>query len=94
MDATTGRGPKRWLTVKDAAESLGLDESTVYRLCRSRKIPHRRIGAGGGRIVFTREDLSAYLESCVVPVAPIEPEPAPAQNVKLRYVRPQGSRRA
>jgi excisionase family DNA binding protein len=81
-----------WLTVKQAAEALKLDVSTLYRLCRARKIRHRRIGNGAGRIVFTQSDLAAYLDSCVVEVGP-EPEPTPLP-VRLRNFRPQGSRRA
>jgi excisionase family DNA binding protein len=82
-----------WLSVKQAAESLGLNETSVYRLCQAKKIPHRRIGAGGGRIVFTPEDLAAYLESCRVPIGEATPEPA-AYPVRLEFFRPQGSRRA
>jgi excisionase family DNA binding protein len=82
-----------WLNVKEAAEALGLDESTVYRLCRAHKIPHRRMGVRGGRITFTREDLAAYLASCVVPVGAPE-DPTPPTPVRLKHIRPQGSRRA
>ena len=89
MNQTKGQNPS-WLSVKQAAQRLGIDESTVYRLCRSRKIPHRRLGSGGGRIAFTAEDLSAYLESCQVPMG--EPETF-VLPVRLKHFRPQGSRR-
>jgi predicted DNA-binding transcriptional regulator AlpA len=82
-----------WLSVKDAELFLKLDASTIYRLCKAKQIPHRRIGTRGGRIVFTQADLDSYLDSCVVPVElpKTEPETLP---VRLKYVRPQGSRRA
>lgn len=87
-EATAG-----WLSVKDAAEALALNASTVYRLCQAGKIPHSRMGAGSGRVRFTRKDLADYLESCRVPLAAsaVDPEMPP---VRLKHYRPQGSRRA
>lgn len=82
------------MNVSEAAARLNLDESTVYRLCRARKIRHRRIGAGGGRISFTEDDLQAYLDSCVVEVVTPEDSSAPPPPVRLKYVRAQGARRA
>lgn len=84
--------PSPWLTVRQAADHLKVDISTLYRLCKARKIRHRRIGTGSGRIVFTAADLASYMESCVVEVGP-EPEPMPPPT-RLKYIRPQGSRRA
>ena len=83
----------RWLTVADVAGQLGLDPCSVYRLCRARKIPHRRIGAGSGRIVFTPADVDAYLAACVVEVATSGPEegPRPSPRASLEFFVPQGS---
>lgn len=83
----------QWMSVKEAAEQLGVDQSTVYRLCQSRKIQHRRIGAGGGRIVFRQEDLAAYLASCLVPVGPLDPDPVESPGFRLKHVRLPGTSR-
>lgn len=85
-----------FFSVKDAAARLGVDQSTVYRLCHARRIAHRRIGTGAGRIVFTEADLGAYLASCVVPVG--DPEPASPRHqipmdVLRTRLRPQGEGR-
>lgn len=86
--------PHAPLTVKQAAECLGVDQSTIYRLCQGRSIAHRRIGVGAGRIFFTEDDLGAYLAACAVPVG--EPEPR-VDRVSLeevrKYFRPQGESR-
>jgi excisionase family DNA binding protein len=68
-----------WLNVTAAAKYLGLDPATVYRLCTARRIRHRRVGVGSGRIVFSQADLDSYLEACVVEVGePLEPDGLPA----------------
>ena len=56
----------RTYQVQEVAELLGVAPSTVYDLARQRKIPHRRIGTGRGRIVFTEEDVEQFLNSCKV----------------------------
>ena len=56
----------RTYQVQEAAKVLGIAPSTVYDLARQRKIAHRRIGTGKGRIVFTEEDIEEFLNSCKV----------------------------
>jgi excisionase family DNA binding protein len=56
----------RTFQVQDVAKLLGVAASTVYDLARQRKIPHRRIGTGRGRIVFTEQDVEEFLVSCKV----------------------------
>jgi excisionase family DNA binding protein len=56
----------RTYQVREVAELLGVAPSTVYDLARQRKIAHRRIGTGRGRIVFTEEDIEEFLNSCKV----------------------------
>lgn len=70
------------MSVADAAKYLGLDRTSVYRMCDARKIRHRRMGLNGGRIVLDRADLDAYLESCVV-----EPNPPAAEPFQFRHLR-------
>lgn len=60
----------QWLSVRQAAESLGLGQGAIYQLVASGAIPHHRIGPSRGRILFKPEDLAEYVESCrVVPKA-------------------------
>jgi excisionase family DNA binding protein len=56
----------RTYQVQEVAKLLGVAASTVYDLTRQRKIPHRRIGTGRGRIVFTEQDVEDFLVSCKV----------------------------
>jgi excisionase family DNA binding protein len=67
--------------VADAAAYLGLDRSTIYRLCQLRRIRHRRLGLNGGRILLDREDLDAYLDTSVVEVGP------PAEPFQFKHLR-------
>ena len=54
------------LNVKTVAMRLGVSSSTVYDLAYQRKIPHRRIGAGRGRLLFAEEDVEEYVAACKV----------------------------
>jgi excisionase family DNA binding protein len=51
------------MTVKKTAERIGISTSKLYQLASSRAIGFYRIG---GKIVFTEEDINAYLASCRV----------------------------
>jgi len=59
-----------YIDARRAAEELGVTRDEVYRLVRSKRLRHHRLGANGGIIRFRREDLRAYLESCAVNPAP------------------------
>lgn len=54
------------LEVTDVARRLGVSVSTVYDMAKQRKIQHRRIGVGRGRVLFTEEDVQEYLEASKV----------------------------
>lgn len=64
------------MTVREAAEQLGLSETSLRLLVATKRIGHLRVGPSGGRIRFTPEHLAAYLDSCEVPVKSTAP-PAP-----------------
>lgn len=64
------------MTVKQAAERLGVSPSLVYALARAGKITHERHGLAGGRIVIREEALEAYRAGCVR--AGRGPSPGPA----------------
>lgn len=71
------------LTVKEAAELLGLSERTVYEMCYRRQIPFRRVRARGtgkqGKILISRQALEKWLEEG-------EPE-RKAKKPKLRLAK-------
>ncbi len=48
------------ITIREAAEMLGLSESTVYRLARENRIPVVRIGSSVG---VNRRQLEAWIEA-------------------------------
>lgn len=68
------------LTVKTAANHLGISASTLYAMASRREVPFFRVG---GKILFKQEDLDAYLEGCRVGAAtPVPPAPRVALALK------------
>lgn len=47
---------KRLIAASEAAAQLGVAKSTIYLLCRQRKIPHIRIG---DRLLFDLDEIIA-----------------------------------
>ena len=72
----------KYLTSEQAAEQLGICVLQVYRLCRARRLGHRKHGK---KYLFTLADLEAYLESGMV--EPAEPKPKGEQTVKLKHIK-------
>ena len=64
----------RSMTVKECAEILCVSPSTVYSLAKERKISHRRVGVGRGRLIFTEQDVRDYLEACKVKAGSLAPD--------------------
>jgi len=51
------------LTVKAAADRLGVSIGLIYQLCRSRQLKHYRIGLGRrGKILIDEADLQEFVE--------------------------------
>lgn len=50
----------RWLTVKQASETLGLSEAAIYQRARKNLLPHRRLD---GRIFIDMDALDRQLET-------------------------------
>ena len=76
-------------TAEEAAPLLGCSDSLLRDAVTARRIPHRRLGAGGRGVVFTREDLEAFLEqSIVAPAEPLQPTatvtPLPSSPARKR----------
>lgn len=58
-DGTTAGGVAV-LTVKQAAERLGVSPALVYALCARRRLRHERHGLGRGKILIPEEALEEY----------------------------------
>jgi excisionase family DNA binding protein len=67
------------LTVKQAAERLGVSPSLVYGLCAAGKIRHERHGLGRGCIRIPPEALDEYRRA-----AEVRPQ---AEPENLRHIR-------
>jgi excisionase family DNA binding protein len=63
------------LDVKQASKELRLAPVTVRHRVRAGSIPYRKVG---GRVFFTPEDLTAYIEAAAVPARIPAQEPANA----------------
>ncbi len=64
------------LTIKEAAALLRLSPGSVYQLCASRKLRHRRVGPNGrGKILIPTDAIEEYLAGATVETAEIAPPP-------------------
>ena len=52
------------LTVKEAAEHLGISRGLVYVLCRAGRIRHERHGTGRGTLRIEKAALDEYRATC------------------------------
>lgn len=74
------------MTVREAAEQLGLSVTSLRQLVASKRIGHLRLGPSGGLIRFTPEHLSAYRDSCEVPARTSPPSaPRPKREPLIPY---------
>lgn len=70
------------MTVNEAAKKIGISTSKLYQLVSTRQIAHYRVG---GKIIFSDEDVIAYLESCHVGTAKWQAA-VPTRNLQLKHV--------
>lgn len=76
------------MSVKEAAERLGVSADTVYGLCSAGKIAHARVGLGRGKIKISEEALAAFLQGATpTPKGPPQVRAAP-RRAKLKHLRP------
>jgi excisionase family DNA binding protein len=56
------------LTVKAAAEKVGVSESLIYEWCQQGILPHYRFGRPGkrGKIMVDAAELAVFIETCRV----------------------------
>jgi excisionase family DNA binding protein len=79
LRSATSRLPEYTMTVAEAAEFLGIGESTLRKYADAEEIHHARIGKGQKRkFLFRRSDLERYLESSVEIVGSPAPIPVDA----------------
>jgi excisionase family DNA binding protein len=62
---TAPAGEKLAYTMAEAADLIGVTETFLRDAVTERRIRHRRLGKGRG-VRFTREDLTTFLDECVV----------------------------
>jgi excisionase family DNA binding protein len=70
-------------SVREAAAKLCLSESTVYGLCKRRRLRHERHGLGRGTIRIPEDALQEYRARVTVGVKEGTPPP-PRPRVKLK----------
>lgn len=75
------------LTVKEAAECLGVSTALVYALCAERRIKHERHGLRRGKILISEEALAEYREGLTVEVKPREAEKIVRKPPVLKHLR-------
>jgi excisionase family DNA binding protein len=71
------------MTVTQAAEKIGISPSKLYQLAGNRQIAHYRIG---GKIIFSEQDVAAFLEACRVGTAAPVMRKAPPVRPVLRHL--------
>jgi excisionase family DNA binding protein len=57
--------PKKYLTLPEASEFLGLSKSTLYRMTSEKEIPHIK----RGKILFDSQELATWLKQSAQPEA-------------------------
>lgn len=74
------------LNPAEAAEYLGCAVGLVYKLCKSKRLPHYRLGEGRGKIVLSKDDLDAYLAGVKVLPQDSAPKSVP-KPLKLVHLK-------
>jgi excisionase family DNA binding protein len=69
-DDNSSRLPARWLSVKEAADYLGMGQSTLYRLIAMGAVPHR-VTPGTGVRRFTAADIAEIEKMAYRPPLPL-----------------------
>lgn len=74
------------LTVKQAAERLGISPALTYSLISGRKLRYCRIGNGRGRIRIPEDAIGEYLARCTFEAGE-DNKPTPTSAPKLKHLR-------
>ena len=78
------------LTVKQAAERLGVSPALIYALCRRRAIDHLRLGLGRGAVRISEEALAEFQDRCTARIVGGGGSVRPPVLPPLRHVRLSG----
>jgi excisionase family DNA binding protein len=73
------------MTVIEASKKIGISPSKLYQLIAARQIAHYRVG---GKILFSDEDIIAFLAGCRVGVA-AAPAATPRPRLQLKHLKLQ-----
>jgi excisionase family DNA binding protein len=71
------------LSVKQAADAMGISSTLVYALCQAKKIRHERHGLGRGTIRIPEGAINEYRERCTVAITGAKPLPP---RVRLKHI--------
>lgn len=74
------------LTVKQAAERLGISPALTYSLVAGRKLRFCRVGNGRGRIRIPEDAIGEYLARCTFEAGE-DSQPVSAPTPKLKHLR-------
>jgi excisionase family DNA binding protein len=72
------------LTVKQAAERLGVSPGLIYSLVSARKIRYTRVGHGRGRLRIPEDALEEYVAKATFGVEETKPEP---RRFRLKHLK-------
>jgi excisionase family DNA binding protein len=75
------------LTVKQAAERLGISPALTYSLVAGRKLRFCRVGNGRGRIRIPEDAIGEYLARCTFEATDEEPSRPVSRMPRLRHLR-------
>ena len=75
------------LSVREAAQALGVSPNLVYGLCARKRIRHERHGLGRGTIRIPEDALEEYRRGVTVaPVGEAAGRPVPAPQLRLKHL--------
>jgi excisionase family DNA binding protein len=76
------------LSVKQAAERLGVSRTLVYSFVATRRLRHIRLGLGRGVIRIPPDALEEFERECLVEASePAATPPAPTPRVRLKHLK-------
>lgn len=81
------------LTVKKAAEALGVSTGLIYAMVSARKIDHVRIGLGRGIIRIPEEAIEEYRKRNSVLAEDVKRPEIPIMPPMLKHLKVSGPRR-
>lgn len=72
------------VTVREAAQVMGISPSLVYALCAQKRLRHERHGLRRGKILIPEDALEEYRKSVTVGAGEAGETPPPLKHITLR----------